>query len=361
MRIEKLHVRNFKCFSDIEFELGNLNLLAGCNGCGKSTVIQALLLIRQSYEESGNFSAISTYGKYVNLGMAKEILSETADDLSMQFDIVAENDASLKIKPLYDAEKHILMNGIDSTGNFEKMNLLNTTFEYLSAERIVPQTVYSSVSSNSSLGTSGENALDFLEKFGDKYTVEPILREKGQSYLLFHVNEWLNRMFNGFRLQLSPIVEADAVSLRYQEVSSNRVSNSHRATNVGFGITYVLPILVALLKIRPDDLVIIENPEAHLHPKAQKLLGELIVKAASTGAQIMIETHSDHILNGIRISVKKLYLEAEKVKMFFFMRENVGEKFNVNVFAPKLNQDGDINIWPEGFFDEWDNALAELF
>ena len=361
MIIEKLYVHNFKCFSDIEFELGNLNLLAGCNGCGKSTVIQALLLIRQSYEQFGNLSALSTYGKYVNLGMAKELLCESADDLSMQFGVIAENNVSLKIKPQYDAENHILMNSMDTTGNYEQINLFNTTFEYLSAERIVPKTVYSSISSNSSLGTSGENALDFLEKFGDKYTVDPILQEKGQSYLLFHVNEWLNKMFNGFRLQLSPIVEADAVSLRYQEASSNRVSNSHRATNVGFGITYVLPILVALLKIRSGDLVIIENPEAHLHPKAQKLLGELIVKAASTGAQIIIETHSDHILNGIRISVKKLFLDAEKVKMFFFTRENVGEKFNVNVYAPKLNQEGDINIWPEGFFDEWDNTLAELF
>ncbi len=361
MIIEKLHVHNFKCFSDIEFELGNLNLLAGCNGCGKSTVIQALLLIRQSYEQFGNLSSLSTYGKYVNLGMAKEILCESANDLEMNFEIKSENNTSLKIRPQYNAEHNILENNIDTIGKYEEINLLKNTFEYLSAERIVPQTVYSSISSNSSLGMNGENALDFLEKFGDKYIVEPILREKEQSYLLFHVNEWLNRMFGSFRLQLSPIVEADAVSLRYQEVSSNRVSNSHRATNVGFGITYALPILVALLKVRPGDLVVIENPEAHLHPKAQKLLGELIVKAASTGAQIIIETHSDHILNGIRISVKKFLLEAKKAKLFFFMRENVGNKFNVNVYSPELNQEGDIDIWPEGFFDEWDNALAELF
>lgn len=360
MIIEKLELHDFKCFSDIEFEFGNLNLLAGSNGCGKSTVIQALLLIRQSYEQYGNLDMLSTYGKYVNLGMAKEILCESSKDLKMKFRIESSNGTITELEPEYDAENHILKNDVAVSENYKEINLFEEAFEYLSAERIVPQTVYSSISPNSSLGMSGENAFDFLEKYGDKYIVEPVFREKGQSYLLFHVNEWLNRMFNGFRLQLSQIAEADAVSLRYQEVSS-RVSNSHRATNVGFGITYVLPILVALLKIRPGDLVIIENPEAHLHPKAQRLLGELVVKAASTGAQIIIETHSDHILNGIRISVKKFMLEAQKVKLFFFMRENVGDKYHVNVYAPELNQEGDINIWPEGFFDEWDNALAELF
>ena len=123
----------------------------------------------------------------------------------------------------------------------------------------------------------------------------------------------------------------------------------------------MLPVLTALLKAKDGELIILENPEAHLHPRAQRLLGELISKAASTGAQIIVETHSDHILNGIRISVKNNDLEADKVKLFFFMRERVAEKYNVNVYAPVLAQNGDVDIWPEGFFDEWDNALAELF
>ena len=139
------------------------------------------------------------------------------------------------------------------------------------------------------------------------------------------------------------------------------VGNAHRPVNVVYGITYVLPIIIAVLKAKKDDLIILENPEAHLHPKAQRLIGELLVKAASTGTQIILETHSDHILNGIRISAKKNYINAEKVKFFFFLREDIGSKFNVNVYSPVLNQQGDIDVWPEGFFDEWDNALAEMF
>lgn len=80
MVINKLRIKNFKCFSDIAFELGNLNLLAGSNGCGKSSVIQALLLLRQSFEQYGSLNMLSTYGKYVNLGLAGDILYDYAEN-----------------------------------------------------------------------------------------------------------------------------------------------------------------------------------------------------------------------------------------------------------------------------------------
>lgn len=117
----------------------------------------------------------------------------------------------------------------------------------------------------------------------------------------------------------------------------------------------------AIKKAKKDDLILIENPEAHLHPKAQRIIGELLVKAARTDAQIIVETHSDHILNGIRICTKKQEISPEQVKIFFFMKEDVGFRYNVNIYAPEMDEDGNIDIWPEGFFDEWDNALAELF
>ena len=87
----------------------------------------------------------------------------------------------------------------------------------------------------------------------------------------------------------------------------------------------------------------------------------MLAKAARTGAQIIVETHSDHILNGIRICAKKQEILPEKIKIFFFMKEDVGSKYNVNIYAPEMDNEGNIDIWPEGFFDEWDNALAELF
>ena len=98
-----------------------------------------------------------------------------------------------------------------------------------------------------------------------------------------------------------------------------------------------------------------------MHPKAQRLIGELLAKAATTGAQIIVETHSDHVLNGVRISAKNKIIAPSDIKMFFFMKEDIGSKYHTNIYLPQMDKDGNIDIWPSGFFDEWDNALALLF
>lgn len=362
MKINKLQLKNFKCLENVQFEFGNLNLLAGANGCGKSSLIHALLLLRQSYEKAGNVDNLITYGKYVNLGMAKDILYEYAEDTEdISYQLVGGNE-TLNLVYEYEAESHILKSKNDISGNYIDFNLWRDSFEYLSAERIVPQTTYSSIMQESLLGMHGENALSFLERYGDSLEVDKVFFDgSGNKSLLYYVNHWMDKLFQGFSLKLSKISEADAVSLRYTEKSRDRVSNTHRPINVGFGITYVLPIVIALLKAKEDDLILIENPEAHLHPRAQRLIGELLVKAAVVGAQVIVETHSDHILNGIRICAKKQMILPEKVKMFFFMKEDIGVKYHVNIYAPVMDEEGNIDIWPEGFFDEWDNALAELF
>ena len=80
--LNKIKVKNFKCFSDVTFEMGNLNLLAGSNGCGKSSMIQALLLLKQSQEQFGSLNKLSTYGKYVNLGLSNDILYDFTESPS---------------------------------------------------------------------------------------------------------------------------------------------------------------------------------------------------------------------------------------------------------------------------------------
>jgi predicted ATPase len=121
-----------------------------------------------------------------------------------------------------------------------------------------------------------------------------------------------------------------------------------------------LPIIIALLKARKGDLVVVENPESHLHPSAQRVLGELISTVANADVQVIVETHSDHILNGIRVSVKNGIINHSKVQILFFSREIVSSHYYVNVYKPSLLGNGDLDIWPEGFLDEWDNALIDL-
>lgn len=348
--LRKVKIKNFKCFSDIEFELGSVNLLAGSNGCGKSSFIHTLLLLRQSVEQGNGLGNLYLYGKYIDLGMAKEVLYEDAE--SNKIIIYIENDdmEHLEFAPLYEADKYILKLDKSTSAEIQeinKFNIFSRSFEYISAERITPKNIFSAISFNDILGKNGENTLSFLEEHGLTIQVAPELcvKDTEQSYLLYQVNEWLNVLFDGFKLNLSTLIEADAVSLRFQEQGENRISAPHRAINVGFGITYVLPIIVALLKVKKDDFVIIENPEAHLHPRAQRIMGELILRAASVGAQIILETHSDHILNGIRLGIRKGVIEnSEQVKTFFFTRENIGNRYHVNVYMPEIDHEGNINV-----------------
>lgn len=365
--LKKVKIKNFKCFSEIEFQLGNVNILAGSNGCGKSSFIHTLLLLRQSIEQNSKFEELYLYGKYVDLGLAKEVLYEDAEKDKIIIGIENEDAECIEVEPIYEAEKYILKTKVlnfDKFSKIDKFNIFTHSFEYISAERIAPQNIFSAISFDSMLGKHGENTLSFLERKGLKIQVDPKLcvENTEQKYLLYQVNEWLNVLFDGFKLNISTLIEADAVSLRFQEQGDNRVSAPHRAINVGFGITYILPVLVALLKAQRNDIIIIENPEAHLHPKAQRLIGEIILRAASVGAQIVLETHSDHILNGIRLGIRKgVIKDSKQVKTFFFTRENIGSGYHVNVYAPEIDNEGNIDIWPDGFFDEWDKALMELF
>ena len=127
--------------------------------------------------------------------------------------------------------------------------------------------------------------------------------------LLENVSLWLGEISNGIDISTKVYNELQQVNLTYNYIYGDNRSNEFTPLNVGFGITYVLPIIVAILKSKPDDLLIIENPESHLHPAGQSKIAELCAIASSQGVQIIIETHSDHFLNGIRVATKKEILK----------------------------------------------------
>lgn len=160
----------------------------------------------------------------------------------------------------------------------------------------------------------------------------------------------------GTRLEIKSNPDMDLVSFQY----SYGLSNPYRATNVGFGITYTLPIIVAVLASEPDTLVIVENPEAHLHPRGQAKMGELLAIAASCGVQVVIETHSDHVLNGIRLAVHGGKLKPDDVQLHYFQRQEKQGQAYTKVISPRINRSGRIDKWPDGFFDEWDKSLEVL-
>jgi len=253
---------------------------------------------------------------------------------------------------------------ISANDRMYSSSIFNEKFQYLHTERIGPRRFFEMsdfvVRQQMQIGTRGEYTAHFLSLFERVPIQKPSLAHPAAKSLdlLDQVEAWMGEISPGIRISLSTHSGMDLINLQYSFVTGNQVSSTYRATNVGFGITYVLPILVAVLSSTDDTLLLLENPEAHLHPKGQAQIGELLARAASCGIQVVVETHSDHILNGIRLAVYRGTLAPGDVQLHFFQRP--APEGQAQVVSPRIDRDGRIDRWPDGFFDEWDKVLEAL-
>lgn len=353
--LNRIELKNFKCFSKLNLELSNLNVFAGLNGMGKSSVIQSILLYVQSKEQYNNLERIILNGNYVSLGTGKDVLFEDTSETSIGIRLF-ENDVLTDLELVYDPDSDVMELSVPISNT---CNSLDRYFEYICAARLSPQTVYEKSSvhvNNDRLGIYGQYTAHYLSIHQeDKIDDNGISRTLGQS-----VQAWLNEISPNVKFNTSPISNADLaqISYYYTGLKDALKTNEYRPTNVGFGISYVLPIITALLKAKAGSVLILENPEAHLHPHGQRIIGELIALCASRGVQVFLETHSDHIINGIRVSVKNGVVASESIKLFYF--SNGDDPFSRNVDSPRILNNGRLDYWPDGFFDEWEKALDEI-
>ena len=161
----------------------------------------------------------------------------------------------------------------------------------------------------------------------------------------------MRTFFPECRLEVAPVPHANAVTLGLRTSDD---TDFHRPIHAGFGITQVLPIVVAALAASREDILLIENPEVHLHPAGQAQMGQFLAEVAQAGVQVILETHSDHVLNGIRRAVKAGRLSAEQVSIHFLQPRTANR---AQVVSPVLDGTGNIDAWPEGFFDQFDKDM----
>ncbi len=373
--IHSMCLKNFKPFESQFFEFKPLTLLSGLNSTGKSSLLQSLLLLRQSYQQSllPN-TGLALNGDLVCIGTAQDALSERAKEDFIGFDIVWENSINGIWRFNYDREVDVLnLASSPVIPEVYQSSLFSNKFHYLQAERIGPRPFFEmsdfQVRQLGQLGTRGEYTAHFLsinerKVIPNSKLSHPEVKSKGQQGqqeaksldLIDQVEAWMGEVSPGTRLKIDPKPDVDLMSFQY----SYGDSNPYRATNVGFGITYTLPIIVAVLASEPGTLILLENPEAHLHPQGQAKMGELLALAASCGIQVVIETHSDHVLNGIRLAVHGGKLDPKDVQLHYFQRrEELGQAVT-EVVSPRIDHNGRIDQWPDGFFDEWDKSLITL-
>ncbi len=372
--LDSLHISSFKCFEVLELHLGSLTLLSGVNGGGKSSVIQALVLLAQTLREREWGRALMLEGPDVALGSAADVLNQRTARRQLSlgaatatervvWTFATEDRRALSVE-LAGASVDGHAVGLEGPVRWllpadraEKSAVVASLrrLSWISAERTGPRELLPlrDAQGHIQVGARGELAAGLLY-WRESDPVPAMLCLPNVPPTLFHqVRGRMQAFFPGCDLRVAPIDGASAVSLRLR---SDATSDFQRPQNVGFGLTQLFPILVAVLAARAGDVLLIENPEVHLHPQAQQLIGTLLAQVASSGVQVVVETHSDHVLNGVRLAVKTKLVDAANVAVHFFSPS--GSSYVPQ--SPRLDADGRLDSWPEGFFDQFDLALSQL-
>ncbi|CAH0497223.1 DUF3696 domain-containing protein [Novosphingobium sp. CECT 9465] len=368
--LDFIGLENFKAFEDIELRLGNLTLLSGLNGSGKSTVLQAIGVLRQSFD--GRFlleGDLALNGELVEIGTGRDAL----------YQAFAKAEIALSLGESRQGEDHVYRwlapadleaDVLSCTSKPERMelpllDLFDRGFQFLRADRITPSVTFpksqDAVRQKRFLGARGEYTAHFLLEFGEQITTAEIVRsphEEKAFSLIAQVNAWMQEFSPGVRVGAQPVPMTDLVRLVFTYKGEGAAHGDPlRPTNVGFGLTHALPVITACLAAEPGTMLVVENPEAQLHPRGQVSMGRLLALAAANGVQVIIESHSDHVLNGIRLAVKDGLLAPNQAKLHFFTREP-GQPSDYQ--TPTLTEEGRLSYWPKGFFDQWEKSLDKL-
>ncbi|MXY54620.1 MAG: DUF3696 domain-containing protein [Gammaproteobacteria bacterium] len=384
--ITRVDLRHFKCFEALKLPLQRLTLLSGLNASGKSSVLQALVLLHQTIREHEWAQRLLLNGPALRLGAVRDVIDhvsggrdlslalEDGDAGAVAWDLVGDQSAmSLSIRKVQvrgrneavwrPGEPHalhqLLPEPVASSTEGRSLARRLRGMTWLAAERLGPRDIYVLDSPELPLvGEGGESAASLLYSGGDERVAIPLLVEGAPPTLLRQVEARMGEFFPGFEMDLTAVPRANAVTLG---VRTSRHTDFHRPGHTGFGITQVLPIVVATLAAKPDDLVLIENPEVHLHPAGQSRMGVFLAEVAHAGVQVLVESHSDHVLNGIRRAVKQGRISPDAAALYFFRPRHEADASRVaQVESPSIDNDGNITDWPPGFFDQFDQDMSYL-
>ena len=398
--IKYIEFDNFKCLSGKAFNLNKINLFTGYNGRGKSSVIQAILLLFQSVRngETESFRNLHLNGDLVQLGDFDELLTDT-ERLDFTIKLIVSNSTDhnvvlgykmsddFKVGKLchciidhedffespgsFSASEKIIDNASSSSEKdlkqlppflFEQFSAQKSHFVAADRQGPVKFVEKQEIPKYFKVGPNGSMTINTLATYNEFIPHSMNLsNDDDRDYDLNSlVSMWVDFIMNGGSisingkdsLQGNKTIRPKSSILELDFGFDDRLFRSY---NVGFGYSYILPIVVTSLIAKTNDLVIIENPEAHLHPEAQTRLTFMLAKLATRGVQVFIETHSEHVINGIRLAaLKKEYeLSNEDVRIFFF--DNDFQKIDL-----KIESNGRINNWPDRFFDQYQKELAEI-
>ena len=361
--VDVLELEGYKCFGRLRVPLAPLTLFTGFNGAGKSTALQPLLLLAQAarlriWGSPSLSGELPLNGDIVRLGSAGDVI-RAGHNGPTRFKIGA-GDETLDLEVSAKAGDRALQVGAASgcnpnPGLIDRLDRL----VHLSAVRSGPSDAFPipdrSAGQVADVGVDGRFASHWYHELADsEVPPERCFGDSRSTTFRRQVDAWLDRLAPGANANVQAVTVTSTLALQF------RLSDTgewRRPANVGYGLTYAFPILVALLAARRGDILVIDSPEAHLHPQAQSRMGRMLATFAAAGIQLLVETHSDHVLNGARLAVRDRLIESGDLSLLFFAGASAEGH---GVTTPRIDGEGRIDEWPEGFFDQSDKDVSRL-
>jgi predicted ATPase len=349
--LNELVINKFKCFDHVEVKLNKLNVFAGTNSSGKSSAIQAFLLLCNN----ANKNASPLNGMWLRLGAFDECRNHKLNARSFDVGVCKGNELfKAEFRSLDDEGNDVEVFLIKESNVLQELiNLEKGHVYYLPANRIGPEDIYQkNFDRINHLGNKSEYIVDFLFK-NRKKEVTPVLVIDNASFTLEHqVNYWLGKLF-GIKNVIQDLGLSNTLSLEYSFHNGRPVRPYH----MGSGVSFAIGVIVTCLFAEPGDIIVIENPEIHLHPRAQSELTEFLCCVANAGIQIILETHSDHVFNGIRKAIVKKEIKNTDTVIHFFQ---LNDRELSNNTLVELNEQGRVLTHPKGLFDQFDDDLDKI-
>jgi predicted ATPase len=435
--IEELEFTNFKTWTKVKLKFGKITALFGTNSSGKTSLIQFLLLLKQTKEATDRAVAFTLNGSYVNLGVYKDLVNGHDESKTIDWKVgfsigselalvdpsgkrtdafaqgsklrvhnrvrLAQNtlkseylsyslgntDFTLSAKSSGSKEYELTTNHSDfkflrTQGrawklpgpvksyafpdqartyfqNASFLSELEAAFEkqlddlyYLGPLREYPQRDYLWARSRPrDVGSKGEKAIDAI--LAATEATEQRNYRKGARLRPFQemIAYWLRGigLIHDFKVE-----EIRKGSNRWQAILEVRKgSPSVLLTDVGFGVSQVLPVITLLLYVPEGSTVVLEQPEIHLHPLAQANLADVLIYAATNrNIQIVLESHSEHLLLRLQRRIAEQSIASNDVKLYFCDVPKVESE----LLPLEIDLLGSIRNWPKNFMGD---SMGELF
>ena len=362
--ITNLTIENYKSYyQKTTIPLSPLTLISGANSSGKSSILESILLFSQTDSHD------PLNGKNVSVGSFKQIFNNTKK----------LNRASiiLEINSPEESHKYEIFNNINNKIDFVIDKDIKETILYLSADRVGVLDIYEKNRNDHFLDPKGNFLINLLFDIKDdlslgrkylahfpknqddkKYGIElPLYKEglpvpqsdtyfKEATTLMNVLNVWL-KIITGYTVTIK-----ENSNQKFLEIIYLKDQNEYYPQHVGTGVTFILHQLIAILGSQDDSIILIENPEIHLHPKVQSVLSYFFLWASTLGKQIIIESHSDHFYNSFRLFKSR----RDDCKILFCWLDDIGTQIEEII----IGEYGEVKNNKKGLFDQFLNDIDQM-